>query len=184
MSRVGKKPISIPEGVEVKLEPPFITVKGLKGELKQEIHPRVKLCQEDRKIIVSVENPEDKRQWALWGLFRSLIFNMVEGVTKGFEKKLEINGIGYKSSLSGNKLILNVGFSHPVEFELPKVIKASVEKNIITISGIDKQLVGSMVSQIRSIRKPEPYKGKGIRYVDEVIRRKVGKALKGESTTK
>lgn len=178
MSRVGKKPIIIPEGVEVKIEEGIYIVKGPKGELKQKIHPRINIVQEDSILKVNIDSTKDKFGRSLWGSFRSLINNMIIGVTEGFEKKLELKGVGYKVSLSGNKLILNVGYSHPTEYNLSEGITAQVDKNIITISGIDKQLVGEAAAQIRSIRKPEPYKGKGIRYVDEIIRRKVGKAVK------
>ncbi len=176
MSRLGKKPIPLLDGTQAKIENDFIIVKGPKGELKQKLHEKVKIEISDSEIKVSVEKPEVKKQKALWGLFRSLINNMVIGVNEGFEKKLEINGVGYKASISGQKLTLHVGYSHPVDYMLPEGIKGQVEGNIITISGIDKQLVGEIAAQIRKIRKPEPYKGKGIKYVDEVIRRKVGKA--------
>jgi large subunit ribosomal protein L6 len=176
MSRIGKKTIEIPDGVEVKLDGKFLIVKGKKGELKQEIHPKVKIQLEDKKLNVSVSDPLDHNQSALWGLFRSLAYNMVVGVTTGFEKKLEINGVGYKAAAAPKKLTLNVGYSHPVEFALPLGIECKVEKNIITISGADKQVVGEVAANIRKIRKPEPYKGKGIKYLEEVIRRKEGKA--------
>lgn len=178
MSRVGKKPISVPAGVEVKIENEAVIVKGPKGELKQELHPRIKVAKDEEGIKVNVDSTKDKFGRSLWGLFRNLIKNMVLGVTVGFEKKLEINGVGYRVALQGGKVILNVGFSHPVEYSLPKGISAAVEKNVITISGIDKQLVGEVAAQIRSVRKPEPYKGKGIKYIDEVIRRKSGKQAK------
>ncbi len=176
MSRLGKKPIPLPDGTQAKIENDFIIIKGPKGELKQKLHEKVKVKINDSEIEVSVEKPEIKKQRALWGLFRSLINNMVTGVNEGFEKKLEINGVGYKASISGQKLTLHVGYSHPVDYMLPEGIKGQVEGNIITISGIDKQLVGEIAAQIRKIRKPEPYKGKGIKYIDEIIRRKVGKA--------
>ncbi|MBI4653112.1 50S ribosomal protein L6 [Candidatus Kuenenbacteria bacterium] len=178
MSRVGKQPINIPEGVNVKIENQNIIIKGIKGELNQKIHPSVKIEQKDKELFVSVQKPKDKKQRALWGLFQRLISNMIEGVTKEFEKKLEINGLGYKAEVSGDKLILNVGFSHQVNFNIPKSINIKIEKNIITISGIDKQLVGETAAKIRKIKKPEPYKGKGIKYLDEVIKRKAGKAAK------
>jgi len=178
MSRVGKKLITIPENVEVKIKEGVCIAKGPKGELKQEIHPRINIVQEDSALKVNIDSTKDKFGRSLWGTVGSLISNMIIGVTEGFEKKLELRGVGYKVSLSGNKLVLNVGHSHPVEYNLPEGITAQVDKNIIAISGIDKQLVGEVSAQIRSIRKPEPYKGKGIRYVDEIIRRKVGKAVK------
>ncbi len=176
MSRIGKKPIVIPVGVEVKLEPGQIIIKGKKGELKQEVHPFVKIEVKDKEILLNVKNPEDKKQKAIWGLFGSLIKNMIIGVTEGYEKKLEIVGVGFKVNLQGDKLVLNVGYSHPIEFKLPQGISAVVDKNIISISGIDKQLVGEVAARIRRIKKPEPYKGKGIKYVDEIIKKKVGKA--------
>jgi len=176
MSRVGKKPIQVPDGVQVNLEDQLVKVKGPKGELEQQLHPLVKVELKDNQIMVTIDDENDNNAKALWGLFRSLINNMIVGVIQGFSKQLEINGVGYRASLSGNKLVLNVGYSHPVEFELPDGIEAKVEQNVVTISGINKQLVGEVAANIRKIRKPEPYKGKGIKYIDEVIRRKVGKA--------
>ncbi|MFH0987841.1 MAG: 50S ribosomal protein L6 [Parcubacteria group bacterium] len=180
MSRIGKQPIIIPDNVEVKLDGDLLSVKGAKGALKQVLHPAIRLAIGCREVIVNVENENDHTQKALWGLFRSLINNMVLGVTKEFSKKLEVIGIGYKSAVKGNKLVLNVGFSHPVEFELPMGIACTAEKNIVTLTGADKQQVGEVAANIRRIRKPEPYKGTGIRYVDEVVRKKAGKtAAKG-----
>lgn len=181
MSRLGKLPIELPEGTQAKIEGGFIIIKGPKGELKMNIHDLVKVDINSSKILVSIKDVEDKKEKSFWGLYRSLINNMVIGVNKGFEKKLEINGIGYKASISGKKLILNVGYSHPIEYSIPDNISISVEDKVIVISGIDKQHVGDVAAQIRKTRKPEPYKGKGIKYIDEVIRRKVGKsAVKGE----
>lgn len=181
MSRLGKLPINIPAGVDVKIAEGFIVVKGPKGELKQELNKIVKVEIKGSEITVDVADKKDKKERSFWGLFRSLINNMVLGVTEGFEKKLEVIGVGYKVALSGKKLTLNVGFSHPVDFLLPEGIEGKVEGNIITIGGASKQLVGEMAAQIRKIKKPEPYKGKGIKYTDEVIRRKEGKAAaKGE----
>jgi len=181
MSRLGKLPIELGEGIQAKIEGDFIVVKGPKGELKEKTHKLVKIEIDDKEIKVSVANPENKNERALWGLYRSLVRNMVMGVRDGFEKKLEISGVGFRAQASGKKLTLNVGFSHPVDFELPEGISAAVEGNVITISGIDKQLVGETAARIRRIRKPEPYKGKGIKYVDETIIRKVGKtAAKSE----
>ena len=180
MSRLGKQPIGIPEGTQVKIEDGFIVVKGAKGELKQKLHNLVKVDVGDKEIKVSVKNSEDRKERAFWGLFYSLINNMVTGVNEGFEKKLEVNGVGYRVALQGKKLVLNVGFSHPVEFDLPEGISAQVEGNVITVIGADKQQVGEIAAQIRKVRKPEPYKGKGIKYIDEVIKRKEGKtATKG-----
>ena len=181
MSRLGKLPIEIPAGTQAKIENNFIIVKGPKGELKQELNNLVKVEVLENEIKVSVKNEKVKKERAFWGLYRSLINNMVEGVNGGFEKKLEVNGVGYRIALTGKKLTLNVGYSHPVDFELPEGITGAIEGNVITISGIDKQLVGEVAAKIRKIKKPEPYKGKGIKYIDEVIRRKEGKtAGKGE----
>lgn len=179
MSRIGKKPISVPAGVQVSISSSLVSVKGPRGEVVEALHPQVSVREKDGLIYVSVKNPEEKRERALWGLFRSLIANMVEGVVKGFSRQLEVNGVGYRVNLQGKKLVLNIGFSHPVEFELPGGISAKVEKNIITIEGPSKQLVGETAARIRSLKKPEPYKGKGIKYIDEVIRRKAGKVAKG-----
>jgi large subunit ribosomal protein L6 len=181
MSRVGKQPIKIPQGTEAKIADGFIIVKGPKGELKEKLHPAVKAEINGSEILVSVNQPEIKKERALWGLFRSLLNNMIVGVNQHFEKKLEINGVGYRASVAGNKLMLNVGYSHPVEYLLPNGVSAAVAANVITLTGASKYLVGETAAEIRKIRKPEPYKGKGIKYVDEVIRRKAGKtAAKGE----
>jgi len=142
------------------------------------INPLVSVQQNENVLNVTIADPQDLVQKALWGTNRKLIANMVEGVSKGFEKKLEVNGVGYSTSASGNKLTLSVGYSHPVVFTLPQGLAVVVEKNIITVSGIDKQLVGDISAQIRKIRPPEPYKGKGIKYIDEQIRRKAGKSAK------
>jgi len=175
MSRIGKQPVIIPEEVDVKYADNIIVVKGPKGELKQAVLPEVKLEISDKEIIVSVERPKLKKQRSYWGLYQRLISNMIIGVTEGFEKKLEMVGVGYKAQVQGKKLILNVAFSHPVEFPIAEGLTITVEKNIITINGIDKQLVGEAAANIRKVRKPEPYKGKGIKYIDEIIRRKAGK---------
>ncbi|MFA6254921.1 MAG: 50S ribosomal protein L6 [Patescibacteria group bacterium] len=181
MSRIGKQLIVIPEGVEVKITDNKIFVKGPKGELTQEINPLVMVEKKDNEISLLVKNPQLKQQKSLWGLFRRLIANMIIGVTQGFSKQLEVNGIGYKAAVQGSNLVLHLGYSHPIEYNIPTGIEIKVEKNIITVSGIDKQVVGQTAAEIRSMRKPEPYKGKGIKYTDEIIRRKVGKsAVKGE----
>ena len=182
MSRIGKKPIPIPQGVEVKEENGKIRVKGPKGELDRAVNPEIKVSLQDNQILFSVQK-EGKNAKALWGLNRALVANMVRGVSEGFEKKLEIEGVGYKARMEGNNLILEVGFSHPVKIEPPEGITISVEKNIITISGIDREKVGQIAAKIRRVKPPEPYKGKGIRYEGEQIRRKVGKkaaAAEGE----
>ena len=181
MSRIGKLTIEILDGVEAKMNQRVLFVKGKKGELSQEIPPMVNVSidTEGKEIKISVNKPADHNQNALWGLFRSLVNNMVVGVTHGFEKKLEINGIGYKAAANGRKVILNVGYSHPIEFNLPEGIDCRVEGPVITVSGCNKQLVGEVAANIRKVRKPEPYKGKGIRYENEVVRRKAGKTVVG-----
>ena len=175
MSRIGKLPIILPQGTEAKISDKTVTIKGPKGELKEAIHKIAIVTMNGQEISVSVANQEDKKEKSLWGLTRSLIYNMVVGVNSGYEKKLEINGVGYRASVSGDAVVLNLGYSHPINFSLPAGIVAKVEKNIITIQGIDKQLVGETAAQIRRLRKPEPYKGKGIKYSDEIVRRKAGK---------
>ncbi len=178
MSRIGKKPVLIPTGVTVDLQGQTLKIKGPKGELMQTIHPKVLVEKKGSEIIISVKHPEQKSERALWGLFRALINNMVLGVTAGFTKILEINGVGYKAAMSGKKLVLNLGYSHPIELEVPAGLEAKVEKNTITITGSDRQVVGQFAAVVRSKREPEPYKGKGIKYQDEVIRRKAGKVVK------
>lgn len=180
MSRIGKKIITLPAGVTASVEKNQVYVKGLKGELRLNLHPRITVALKDNSITTQVVNENNTQDRALWGTFSSLIMNMVKGVTAGFQKQLEINGVGYKANLKGASLMLEVGFSHPVEVKPMPGIKFSVEKNVITVEGADKQLVGEMAARIRQVRKPEPYKGKGIKYLDEVIRRKAGKtAAKG-----
>lgn len=176
MSRIGKKIINIPSGVDVKVDGGIITVKGPKGELTQKLHDHVFINIADNVVTVKVKDETKKEDKSLWGLFASLIINMIAGVTEGFSKELEINGVGFKATVAGKTLTLNVGFSHPVEFATPDGIDIKVEGNKITITGIDKQLVGEVAAQIRKVKKPEPYKGKGIKYIDEQIRRKAGKA--------
>ena len=181
MSRIGKKPIILSQNINVTIDGNLVSVKGPKGELSQNIHSLVMVEAKDGQIIVSVKDQTDKKQNSLWGLSRTLISNMVEGVSTGFIKKLEINGVGFKAAVSGQVLVLNVGFSHTVEYKIPTGIDISVEKNVITVTGIDKQQVGQVAAEIRAIKKPEPYLGKGIKYVDEVIRRKAGKVVKSAS---
>lgn len=176
MSRIGKKPILIPDGVEAKLEGNVITVKGPKGELKREIVPEIKVEIKEGKIFVS-PGKETKKTGALWGLIRALVSNMVDGVKTGYEKKLQMEGIGYRANMEGENLILQVGFSHNVKIKKEEGINFTIEKNIITVSGIDKGKVGQVAANIRKVRPPEPYKGKGIRYVGEQVRKKAGKKV-------
>lgn len=181
MSRIGKLPIELPANTQVKIEAGFVVVKGPKGELKEKLNPLAKVSITEKEITVTVANPDVKKERSIWGLFRSLVNNMIIGVNQGYEKKLEINGVGYRANVQGNKLVINAGYSHPVEYVLPEGITAQVAANVITVSGINKYLVGETAAQIRKIRKPEPYKGKGIKYSDEVIRRKAGKtSAKGD----
>lgn len=183
MSRVGKLPIEVPNGVEVNLANGELTVKGPKGELKMNPHPNMKVEIADGKITVTRPN-EERENRALHGLTRTLIANMVKGVTDGFSKQLEIIGVGYKANVQGKKLVLNLGHSHPIDFQAPEGIEFSQDeknKNLLTVSGIDKQLVGETAAKIRSFRKPEPYKGKGVKYVDEYIKRKAGKTAASAS---
>lgn len=155
-----------------------VTVKGPKGELTRVLHPAVTVSVDNGTCLVDVVQKEEKAERSLWGTFAAHIRNMVDGVTKEFEKKLEINGVGYRVAMQGKDLKLEVGYSHPVVFAMPADVKASIEKNVITLSSANKELLGKTASEIRAIRKPEPYKGKGIKYSDETIRRKAGKAAK------
>ncbi len=181
MSRIGKTIRPIPAGVNVEVKDGMIRVKGPKGEVQQPLNSLVNIEIKENQATVSVKNESVKLQRALWGTFSAILGNMIVGVTKGFSRQLEINGVGYKVALNGKDLNLEVGYSHPVVFSAPAGIVFTVEKNLITITGIDKQKVGEIAASIRKIRKPEPYKGKGIKYIDEVIRRKAGKtAAKGE----
>lgn len=178
MSRVGKLPIPLPAGVTVTSAEGQVTVKGAKGTLSMPVHRRVKVTVGDSVVTISVAAPDEQTDRALWGLTRALVANMVRGVTEGFAKRLEINGVGYRAVASGKNLQLFLGFSHAIDFPIPEGITATVEKNVVTIAGIDKQLVGETAAKIRSLKKPEPYKGKGIKYETEVIRRKAGKVVK------
>ncbi len=178
MSRLGKKPIEILAGVSVVITGSHVEVKGPKGTLTLDIRPEIKALVKEGQVIVSIEK-EVKESKAYWGLTRSLIANMVLGVTQGFEKKLELVGVGYRAKTSADGISLSVGYSHSVEFKTPVGIKLDIVDNQnITVSGADKQQVGAVAATIRKIRKPEPYKGKGIKYSDEIVRRKVGKSGK------
>jgi len=175
MSRIGKKPVQLPDKVQFVLNGNMISIKGPKGNLERQLLPAVKVEIKDDTVIVSTDT-NNKKEVALQGLFRSLIFNMVTGVTNGYEKKIVLSGIGYRAEVQGKSLILNVGYSNPVEFKLPDGISAVVEKNTqIALTGIDKEMLGQVAANIRDIRPPEPYKGKGIMYAGERIIRKAGK---------
>ncbi len=174
MSRIGKKPVKIEKGVEVKIDSGMIFVKGPKGELKRSLIDSIDVKVENDEIMFIPKNEENETK-AFWGLQRTLVKNMIEGVTKGFLKNLELVGVGYKVNMQGKDLILDIGFSHSVTIPAPEGITFTAEKTKITVSGIDKELVGQTAASIRKIRKPEPYKGKGIRYKDEHIVRKEGK---------
>ena len=183
MSRIGKKPIEIPSGVEVTLENHTAKVKGVKGELNYVLHPDITVEKVDSQIIVSLNSQLSKKRAnqakSLWGLTRTLLFNMIQGVSLGYQKKLEIEGTGYRANVEGDLLNLSLGFSHPVNLKIPEQLSCVVQKNSITISGIDKQQVGEFAAHIRRLRPVEPYKGKGIRYEGEVVRRKEGKKAAG-----
>ena len=175
MSRIGKSPVTLPSGVEVRIADADITVKGKLGELQMRQAPEVNITLEDNQVVLAPQD-ESARARAVWGLSRSNISNMVQGVSEGFTKKLEIQGVGYRAAVQGKKLKLDLGYSHPVLYDIPEGITINCEKPTdIAVSGRDKQMVGQVAAEIRSFRKPEPYKGKGIRYVGEYVRRKEGK---------
>lgn len=175
MSRVGKNPIPLPDGVEINIEKTLVTVKGPKGELSREIHPDIKVEVKDNQVIV--QRPNDSKPFrSMHGLYRSLLSNMIQGVHQSFERKLEIVGVGYRAEVKNNRLVLQLGYSHPIVLVPPEGIELLVEgQNNITVRGIDKETVGQVAAKIRSFRPPEPYKGKGIKYEGEYIRRKAGK---------
>ena len=178
MSRIGKLPVKILDGVTVTIaEDNLVTVQGPKGTLTKQLHPDMVLTSEEGQVVVSCPNGDEKTYKPLWGLTRTLLNNMVVGVTQGFQKKLELVGVGYRAQMQGNKLVLQVGYSHPVEFEAEEnmTLEAPSPTQII-VSGIDKERVGSMAANIRAVREPEPYKGKGIRYEGEVVKLKAGKS--------
>lgn len=178
MSRIGKQPVPVPKGVTVTIDGQKVTVKGSKGELSRELPDEIAFVQEGEEIVCTRKN-ESRNARQRHGLVRTLIANMVEGVSNGYEKKLEIQGVGYRASLQGQKLVMALGYSHPVEFDPPAGIQFAVEKNTnVTVTGIDKEVVGNTAARVRAARPPEPYKGKGVRYAGEQVRRKAGKAGK------
>lgn len=174
MSRLGKQPVEVPSGVTVEVAEGVLKVKGSKGQLEKKLPPEVAVTVEGNVVTVS-KTKETKQARALWGTIAAHLNNMIAGVTEGFKKELEIEGVGYRAEAQGNKIKLNVGFSHPVELTAPAGVEISVEKSLITVSGIDKEVVGQFAANIRKVKKPEPYKGKGIHYVGEYIIRKQGK---------
>jgi len=179
MSRIGRKPLEIPKGVTVSITKDGVSAKGPKGTLSMKRHREIEIKQakddEGKDVVVFERAGEDGPQRAAHGLMRALVGNMITGVTKGFERQLEINGVGYKAEIKGPKIMLSLGFSHPIEYALPEGISAKVDKNMLILSGIDRQALGAAASKIRSFRPPEPYKGKGIKYIEETITRKAGK---------
>jgi len=175
MSKIGKKSIAIPEGVSVKLDGKKVEVAGPKGTLSLELHSLAKIIIQEKEILVE-RTKKTKEANAIWGLTRALVNNMTEGVKNGYEKKLELQGVGFRMSLQGKKIVLALGFSHPVEVEIPSDLEVKIEENnVLSISGIDKQRVGQFAAEVRSLKRVEPYKGKGFRYQGEKVRRKVGK---------
>jgi large subunit ribosomal protein L6 len=175
MSRIGRMPIELPKGVTVTVGDDKVTVKGPKGQLEVKRHPAIQVAQEDGALVF--QRPDDARtSRAAHGLMRALVANAVHGVSQGFERKLEISGVGYRAEVKGDSLALQLGYSHPIEYKLPSGISAKVEKNVITLASIDRESLGAAAAKVRSFRPPEPYKGKGIKYAEEQILRKVGKA--------
>lgn len=181
MSKIGKKPITIPEGAEVKINDGILELKGKNGEMNIKVLPYIKAEIKDNQIIFDIQN-NSKQARANWGTTRSLTQNAILGIIEGFTKVLEIEGVGYRAEMQEGDLVLSVGLSHPIKISPPEGINISTEKNTIKVSGIDKFLVGEVSAKIRAVKKPEPYKGKGIRYQGEVIRRKVGKKVAGTAT--
>jgi large subunit ribosomal protein L6 len=177
MSRVGKKPIAIPAGVEVKVDGSKVVIKKANNQKELETFGRVAIAVEDNNLVFT-RNGEDKQAAAYWGTYRALANNIIVGLDQGFEKKLEINGVGYRAAVKGKVLELQLGFSHPINYDIPAGLEIAVEKNIISIKGADKQQVGQVAAEIRAFRPPEPYKGKGVKYTDETIIRKAGKTAK------
>lgn len=180
MSRIGKKPVLVPAGIDVAIDSGTVTVKGAKETLTVAMppHTRVSLSADPRALVVEVEDPENVAQRALWGLARQLLNNAVTGLQKPYERSLEFVGVGFKVALEGRKLVMDVGYSHKVTFVLPEGVDASVDKQIVTLKSSNKYLLGETAARVRRVKPPEPYKGKGIKYTDEVIRRKAGKTAK------
>ncbi len=180
MSRIGKKAITIPKGLEVAVQGSKIIFKSPKAQKELETHNRVNISLQDGVLSFGLKDDGDKNSGAraFWGTYRALANNIVTGLTSGFSKQLEINGVGYRAALKGSVLELSLGFSHPINYEIPKGVEVSVDKNVITLKGDDKQQIGQIASEIRAFRPPEPYKGKGVKYVDETILRKAGKTAK------
>jgi len=178
MSRIGKLPINIPDDVTIKLDKDELSVQGPKGSLDLRLSSKLDITQAEGQIQVTPKDETDKESRALWGTFQRLISNLVSGVTDGFSRILEFKGVGWRMEVNGKILVMRVGFSHPIEYKIPEDIEINIEKNKIIISGIDKQKVGQVAAEIRKFRKPEPYKGKGIKYQEEVIKRKAGKQAK------
>ena len=178
MSKIGKKPIKIPDGITIAVDGQEVKVKGPKGELSLKLPKEIELKSDGKELLV-LPVGKSKKTPALWGTIRAVIANMVSGVEKGFEKKLEIEGVGFKAQIQGDNLVLSLGFSHPVIFKPPEGVKVIVEKNVITVSGISLEMVGQVAANIRALKNPEPYKGKGIRYTGEIVRRKAGKKVAG-----
>jgi large subunit ribosomal protein L6 len=182
MSRIGKKPIVLPSGVEVTISNGEVVVKGPKGQIARPVHPDMNVSVEEdgAKKLLNIENTGSADNSPVWGTTRAHVNNMILGVTKGWEKALELNGVGFKMAVQGKKLNMSLGFSHPVVYDIPAGVEAVIEGNALKLSGIDKETVGQTAAEIRSLKKPEPYKGKGFKYTDEVIRRKAGKAAKSD----
>lgn len=174
MSRIGKQPIAIPDGTNVNVSDGVIAVSGKGGELRKKTHPAVSVSVDGQQVVVKPQN-DSREAHALWGTFSSHVQNMIQGVNEPFEKQLVVEGVGFKSNVEGKTLVLDVGFSHSVRVDIPEGLEVTADKNEITIKGIDKERVGQFAADVRKVKKPEPYKGKGIRYSDEVIRRKEGK---------
>ncbi|HAJ44928.1 MAG: 50S ribosomal protein L6 [Candidatus Azambacteria bacterium GW2011_GWE1_42_9] len=181
MSKIGKKPIQIPTGITIDIKMPVVKVSGPKGELSFALPKEIELRLNDKELLV-IPVGKSKKTPALWGTARAIIANMVAGVEKGFEKKLEIEGVGFKAQMKDGEIMFNLGFSHPVIFKTPEGIKIAIEKNVIIVSGISLELVGQTAANIRALKKPEPYKGKGIRYAGEIIKRKAGKKVAGSAS--